>query len=110
MPKKSELDKIIESDILLDRIQVSECGKTAWIHATDGSTIGRFSKTFGMDVHRSGTEQTAGKSECLHCTHEAGTQEDWKEFCRLMKVHHGVDVPESSMKFDVEKARRPGPR
>lgn len=37
---------------LLDaQVQVSACGTTVWVHGLDGSTVGRFSKRFGMDVH-----------------------------------------------------------
>lgn len=51
-------------------IDVSSEGSTVWINSADGSCIGRFSKRFGLDVHRTLTEQMAGGSQCLHCTHE----------------------------------------
>jgi hypothetical protein len=75
-----------------DLIQVSACGRTVWVHAKDGSTVGRFSKEFGMDVHRTVTEQMQGKSQCLNCTHTKPTREDWVEFCRLISLHYGISV------------------
>lgn len=88
-----------DEDDMTDRIQLSGCGKTLWVHGLDGSTVGRFSKVFGMDVHRTATQQLAGLPQCQHCTHESPTEKDWAEFCRLMAVHHGVDVPVTHMKF-----------
>lgn len=32
-------------------IDISGDGRTVWIHGADGSCIGRFSKSFAMDVH-----------------------------------------------------------
>lgn len=76
-----------------DLIQVSADGNTVWVHAEDGSTVGRFSRIFGMDVHNTVTEMMAGKPQCLGCTHTRPTQLDWLEFCRLVKLHHGRNVP-----------------
>lgn len=76
-----------------DQIQVSSCGKTVWVHADDGSTVGRFSKTFGMDVHTTLTAQLGGAGQCLRCTHQAPTQAEWLEFCELMQKHYGIKVP-----------------
>ena len=56
-------------DQLPDQVQVSQDGQTVWVHSADGSTVGRFSKRFGLDVHRTVTEQLQGASQCLHCTH-----------------------------------------
>lgn len=33
-------------------IQLSANGETVWVHASDGSTVGRYSTRFGMDVHK----------------------------------------------------------
>lgn len=74
-------------------IQVSDCGKTVWVHHPDGSTVGRFSRTFGMDVHTTITSQLQGASQCLHCTHKAPTQADWELFCELMRKHYNIQVP-----------------
>jgi hypothetical protein len=51
-----------------DLIQVSGCGNTVWVHSEDGSTVGRFSKVFGMDVHNTVSDHMLGKPQCLHCT------------------------------------------
>jgi len=83
-----------------DQIQVSDDGGTVWIHSlTDGSTVGRFSKRFGIDVHRTMTEQLAGGGQCLSCSHEPAGPEDWSRFVDLMKVHHGVVVPSDLIEF-----------
>ena len=76
----------------LGQVQVSADGKTVWVHAMDGSTVGRFSKVFGLDVHRTITQQLAGANQCLHCTHTPPTQEDWLTFCRLMEMHFQIRV------------------
>lgn len=73
-------------------IQVSECGNTVWVHAEDGTTVGRFSKVFGMDVHNTVSDQMTGKPQCLHCTHEKPSHINWIEFCELMLHHHQIVV------------------
>lgn len=77
---------------LTEQIDVSADRATVWVHALDGSTVGRFSKVFGMDVHRTVTEQMAGASQCLHCTHIRPSKADWLKFCELMLQHHGIEV------------------
>ena len=47
-----------------DAVQVSPDGRTVWVHAPDGSTVGRFSTVFGMDVHTSVTAQFV---QCFRC-------------------------------------------
>lgn len=81
-------------------VQVSDDHKTVWVHALDGSTVGRFSRTFGIDAHTTVTQQLAGAAQCLHCTHEPPTHADWLMFCRLMKEHHGIAVDEGLMHFE----------
>lgn len=76
----------------LEQVQVSQDGSTVWVHALDGSTVGRFSKRAGMDVHTTATEQLAGASQCLKCTHGQPQHEDWLEFCALIKRHYGITV------------------
>lgn len=83
-----------------DQIQVGADGRTVWVHGPDGSTVGRFSKTFGMDVHTTVTEQLAGVGQCLHCTHERPTLQDWLKFCELMKAHYQIDVPQDLIAFE----------
>lgn len=77
---------------MAEQIDVSADRSTVWVHALDGSTVGRFSKIFGMDVHRTVTEQMAGVPQCLHCTHEPPKQSDWLKFCELMLQHYGIEV------------------
>lgn len=74
-------------------IDVSSDGGTVWVHAGDGSCVGRFSKIFGLDVHKTAAQQMAGGSQCLHCTHEPAGPKAWNEFRAQMKVHHQIDVP-----------------
>lgn len=83
-----------------DQIQVSDDGGTVWVHScTDGSTVGRFSKRFGIDVHRTMTDQMAGGEQCLSCSHEPAGPEDWRRFVELMMVHHGVVIPFELIRF-----------
>lgn len=77
---------------LEEQVEKSPDGKTVWVHAMDGSSVGRFSTVFGMDVHTTGTQQMEGKGQCLHCTHHKPSQDDWLKFCELMQVHHGIEV------------------
>lgn len=85
---------------LASAVQVSADGRTVWVHASDGSTVGRFSAIFGMDVHRTVTEQLKGEGQCLHCTHERPTQSQWEEFCHLMMEHHGIAVDTAIMRLE----------
>lgn len=75
-----------------DLVQVSFDRRTLWVHARDGSTVGRFSVSFGLDVHTPATAQMAGGKECLHCVHRRPTQEDWLLFCDLIQQHFSIDV------------------
>lgn len=77
---------------MAEQVQVSADGSTVWVHALDGSTVGRFSKRFGLDVHTTVTEQLAGADQCLHCTHVAPGFDDWLKFCELMQFHYGIEV------------------
>lgn len=83
-----------------DFVQVSQDRKTVWVHAKDGSTVGRFSKTFGMDVHTTITEQLKGAGQCLHCTHEPPGQAEWDKFCDLMLKHYEITVDRSALSFE----------
>lgn len=82
-----------------NQVQVSADRKTVWVHAYDGSTVGRFSKVFGMDVHTTITEQLQGAGQCLLCTHEAPGQVEWDEFCDLMQARYGITVDRSTVTF-----------
>ena len=77
---------------MIYEIQVSEDASTLWVHASDGSTVGRFSKRFGMDVHTTVSQQLEGAQQCLHCTHVPASEADWDEFRMLMGKHYGVTI------------------
>ena len=85
---------------LKHEIVVNERKTIVWVNnATDGSCIGRFSKTAGMDIHRTGTEQMEGKGECLYCTHGKPTYEDWRLFVQKMYAHYKIEIPLDLIKF-----------
>jgi len=79
-----EADKAMQHQPLHE-VLVAEDGRTLWVNGPDGSLIGRFSKVFGMDVHRTATEQMAGGRECLFCTHGKPDAEEWTKFRELIK-------------------------
>ena len=76
-------------------VQVSADRRTIWVHAHDGSTVGRFSTVFGMDVHTTFTEQLAGASQCLYCTHGAPSSVEWGKFCDLIQDRYSIAVDRS---------------
>lgn len=80
-------------------IDVSANGDTVWVTAHDGSCVGRFSKRFGIDVHRTVTEQLAGADQCLHCTHERAGEKEWAIFRAAIAEHYGIEVPASAISF-----------
>lgn len=82
-----------------DQVQRSADGKTVWVHGLDGSTVGRFSTTFGMDVHTSLAQQLAGAPQCLHCTHAPAGLVEWLAFSALMLEHHGIEVDTQLLQF-----------
>lgn len=80
------------------QVQVSADGKTIWVHAFDGSTVGRFSMR-GMDVHTTVQEQMQGASQCLHCTHTRPELSDWLMFCEYMRTIYNIHVDPDLMSF-----------
>lgn len=80
-------------------IDVSSAGDTVWVTASDGSCVGRFSKRFGIDVHRTVTEQLAGAQQCLYCTHERAGEVEWQAFREAMLRHYRIDVPAETITF-----------
>lgn len=88
------------------QIQVSHDGATVWVHSMDGSTVGRFSKSFGLDVHTTARAQLAGADQCLNCTHEPAGKAEWALFCRLMREHHQIDVPIDLVEFEDREASK----
>jgi hypothetical protein len=80
-------------------IMVSHCGRTAWVSGADGSMIGRFSKVFGVDVHRTATEQMRGEGECLFCTHVPAGPVEWDLFRQALLKHYDINVPKDAIRF-----------
>ncbi|MDR8093304.1 hypothetical protein KPB05_38255 [Burkholderia gladioli] len=80
-------------------IDVSAAGDTVWVTGHDGTCVGRFSKRFGIDVHRTVADQLAGADQCLYCTHGAAGKEDWRKFCAAVSEHHAIDVPFDTIQF-----------
>ncbi|ABO59844.1 conserved hypothetical protein (plasmid) [Burkholderia vietnamiensis G4] len=98
---KSEEHEMTERDLPVNahEICVSARGDIVWVNSADGSCIGRFSKRFGIDVHRTLTDQMNGADQCLYCTHGAAGADAWEQFRSAMKCHHGIDVPTDTLSF-----------
>lgn len=77
-------------------LQTTPLRDRVWIHASDGSTVGRFGRG-GVDLHNTITDQMAGLPECRLCTHGRPTAEDWKLFREKVLEWWGLDVPESAI-------------
>lgn len=84
------------------QLQTDPLKKRVWVHAPDGSTVGRFDVRFGIDIHNTVTDQMAGKPECLHCTHETPGTEEWSLFRAHANQHWGLDVPEDAVELLTE--------
>jgi hypothetical protein len=96
-----ETNEVVSTkDGLLYEVQVSADGGTVWVNGPDGSAVGRFAKRFGLDVHRSGSEQLNGLGECLFCTHYPPGRSDWAQFVAAMKEHYGLEIDPCSVRFD----------
>ncbi len=74
--------------------EVVSDGVTVWLNIASGC-IARFGQK-GIDIHRP-LEQQCIEGECLFCTHENTTAEDWPTFVAKCKEHFGIDVPEEHM-------------
>jgi hypothetical protein len=74
--------------------RVSTDGTTVWVDDGTGYCLGRFGR-MGIDVHVPPTPHAG--TECLYCTHETTTPEDWRTFVEKMQHHHGVTIPENAM-------------
>lgn len=73
-------------------LQVAATRSAVWIHASDGSTVGRFGR-MGVDLHNTVTEMMQGAQECRLCTHGRPTLADWEMFRRCVLDWWGLDVP-----------------
>ena len=83
-------------------IQTTQLNDAVWIHASDGSTVGRFGK-IGIDLHNTITEQMAGSSQCRLCTHRKVTADDWELFKDKAFEWWGVIVPNQAFDADLFK-------
>jgi hypothetical protein len=72
------------------RHDIQTDGITVWVHR-GGETIGRFG-VFGIDIHRPIADQIQGRGQCLACTHERTTKQDWIGFARLMLLYYEIEV------------------
>jgi hypothetical protein len=84
------------------QVVVSADGGTLWVN-DPVCCIGRFSKRFGIDVHRSLGEQLEGGGECLYCTHEPPGPKGWAKFCFEMCLHYGVILDPKLMTFEARE-------
>lgn len=80
-------------------IVVSGSGDTLWVNGDDGLCWARFSKRFGIDVHRNASIQDA-TSECLYCTHNRAGVDDRAIFRAEVLRHHGAVVPADALSFE----------
>lgn len=87
-------------------IQVSDTGERVWVHTNDGSTVGRFDKRFGIDVHTTVAAQLEGASQCLMCSHEPAGPEQWAQFCQAMLDHYDILIPADLISFSDEPTQQ----
>lgn len=80
-------------------VQLDNLRRRVWVHGPDGTTVARFDTRFGMDIHTSITEQLAGASQCLHCTHDKPCLTDWETFRHKVEQHFGVTVPAGAVEI-----------
>jgi hypothetical protein len=73
-------------------IQQSQMHDAVWIHASDGSTVGRFGK-MGVDLHNTISEQLNGAPQCRLCTHVKASKLDWDLFREKALEWWNVEVP-----------------
>jgi hypothetical protein len=69
-----------------------EFGKRIWINADDGSAVARFNISSGVDIHNTVTDQLAGASECLWCTHGKPDYVTWCKFILEVEKHFGLKL------------------
>lgn len=73
-----------------EEVEITSDGRTVWVN-TQHVCIGRFG-VLGIDIHRADIESQSEKGECLHCTHQKTTAQDWTTFQEKMRELHGVTV------------------
>jgi hypothetical protein len=100
-----------ESPIAAHELQLDELGHKLWVHAPDGSTVGRFNVRFGIDIRNTVTDQIAGAEECLFCTHTPPTRLEWELFKSRAFELWGVTVPDTAVDVSLlaDEEDLPGP-
>jgi hypothetical protein len=95
----------MKTKITFYQVESAHMRDAVWIHASDGSTVGRFGK-LGVDLHNTATEQLNGMPQCRLCTHGKVNRSDWDLFREKALEWWGVVVPVDAFDFDLfqEKA------
>ena len=70
-------------------VVINVAGDTVWVNDM-ASSIGRFSKKFGIDVHERLDKIMDGAPVCLMCTHAPAGAKEWQTFREAMHKYHGV--------------------
>lgn len=68
-------------------------GRTVWVNADDGMSVGRFSKR-GVDVHADAQTQMETGRQCLACVHDLPPPEAWDVFVGELAEHYGIALPD----------------
>lgn len=80
-------------------LQISHRRDAIWIHASDGSTVGRFGR-MGVDLHNTVSEQMQGLPQCRLCTHGRPGAVEWQLFRDKALEWWGIAVPENAFNPD----------
>lgn len=86
------------------QIQYSDCKQKLWVHKNTGETVARFDVRFGMDIHNSIELQEKGAPQCLHCTHQAASADDFNVFCEKVYQIFRVKIDKSLIALSNAKA------
>lgn len=100
--RKHQADAQKSIVLMTYELECSLMNDAVWIHASDGSTVGRFGR-MGIDLHNTVTEQLQGKPECRLCTHRKSTLADWEMFREKALEWWNVVVPADSFRADLLK-------
>ncbi|MBQ68890.1 hypothetical protein CL689_02390 [Candidatus Saccharibacteria bacterium] len=90
-----QIRNVSSPDLLEYEFQISLSRDAVWVHASDGSTVGRFGK-MGIDIHSTVAEQMNGASQCDLCTHGRVTSEDWATFRKEALARWGIEIPDDA--------------
>lgn len=96
---KSEGDESVGIEY---EVQIALCRDAIWIHASDGSTVGRFGR-MGVDLHNTVSEQMRGMPECRLCTHGKPGRKEWDLFREKSLEWWGVVIPSDAFDEDLLK-------